>query len=124
MARRKAVEPEEQFSLFSTAVEKPVEMDADIRGRILQRRRQVLIHSCIYYRFSENVVSDAKWTEWAVELEQLQAKYPEIAANTPWAAAFQGFDHSTGFDLPIHDPRVVAEARGILEEAKRRGDIP
>ena len=46
-------------------------MDLDVvRERIAQRRRQILVHSIIYYRFNENIITDHTWAEWAKELVQ------------------------------------------------------
>ena len=87
---------------------------------IQRRRRQVLIHSIIYYRMNENIVTDAQWASWAVELEELQKKYPEIAARVPYAEAFEDFDHSSGYDLPLDDPSAVNTARYILRIHKQR----
>ena len=39
---------------------------------IKRRRLQLLIHSCIYYEYNTNLVSDNQWTTWAIELEELQ----------------------------------------------------
>lgn len=80
---------------------------------IQQRRLQVLVHSCIYYNLNKNLVSDATWDKWARELVQLQADYPKIAEKVIWAEAFDGFDGSTGFDLPIHDDWVVNKAKQL-----------
>lgn len=64
------------------------QMKNDEIAELIQRRRlQVLIHSCIYYEFNESIISDTKWSEWALELEQLQAKYPKIANKVRWASA-------------------------------------
>ena len=46
---------------------------------ILQRRLQMLVHSYIYYELNDNIISDNTWSKWAVELADLQNKYPEIA---------------------------------------------
>ena len=43
----------------------------DIAELINRRRRQLLVHSIIYYRFDKNIVSDSVWTEWAIELADL-----------------------------------------------------
>ena len=53
--------------------------DNDIAELIKRRRLQILVHSCIYYEFNESIVDDATWAKWAVELEQLQTAYPDIA---------------------------------------------
>lgn len=66
---------------------------------IKRRRRQILVHSFIYYELNQNIISDNQWSEWATELEDLQSKYPDIADKTEYADVFQGFDHSTGANL-------------------------
>ena len=87
--------------------------ELNIAEKIQQRRLQILIHSCIYYEFNRNVISDRQFDIWAKELVQLQKDYPEIAKQVDWAEAFEGFDGSTGFDLPIKDKWVQNKARKI-----------
>lgn len=76
----------------------------EISELIKRRRLQILIHNCIYYEFNQNLITDTQWSIWALELEQLQTKYPDIAKQVVWADAFKGFDHSTGYNLPLRDP--------------------
>ena len=85
-----------------------------IAERIARRRRQLLIHSIIYYRFDDNLITDAQWTHWAIELENLQADYPDIAEKCPYAKEFVGFDHSTGYNLPLGDIWANRKARQLL----------
>lgn len=92
----------------------------EIAAKIAQRRRQVLVHSILYYRFGESIIPDHKWAEWARELVALQAQYPEIAAACPLAEAFQDFDASTGYDLPLGDPYYYWVAQWLLTEHQRR----
>ncbi len=89
-------------------------MERTVADIITQRRRQVLVHSVIYYKLNENIVSDSKWSQWAEELEDLQRQYPDIAKRCPYAKAFEGFDHSTGCDLPLDDEWVNSKARQLL----------
>ena len=70
---------------------------------IKRRRLQLLIHSCIYYEYNTNLVSDNQWATWAIELEELQIKYPKIAEQVIWAEAFKDFDHITVNILPTRD---------------------
>ena len=86
----------------------------EIAELIHRRRQQILVHSVIYYRMNDNIISDAQWTKWAVELEELQRQYPEIASKCKYAKEFKGFDHSTGFSLPLNDPWAVNKARYLL----------
>ena len=82
---------------------------------INRRRRQLLVHSIIYYKMNDNTISDDTWSKWGQELEELQDKYPEIAAKQPYAKEFEGFDHSTGMSLPLNDPWGVNKARQLLQ---------
>lgn len=86
----------------------------DIRTLILRRRLQVLVHSCVYYVFNENIVSDHTWSQWAKELADLQEKYSEIAKRVDYAEEFKGFDGSTGFHLPTRNPEIMNKAEYLL----------
>lgn len=74
-------------------------MTKDIRSLIKRRRRQVLVHSYIYYVLNDNIISDEQWSKWAEELEQLQKQYPEESADVELYEEFKKFDHSTGANL-------------------------
>jgi hypothetical protein len=87
---------------------------SDIKELINRRRRQILVHSIIYYSFDENIISDAQWSKWAEELVQLQKQYPDIACECVYADAFKTFDGSSGFDLPLNDPRAYNTALRLL----------
>ena len=86
----------------------------EIAELITRRRRQLLVHSIIYYHMNNNIITDNQWTKWAIELEELQRDYPEIAKNCPRAKEFENFDHSTGYNLPLNDPYAVDTARRLL----------
>lgn len=64
---------------------------------------------------NDSLISDALWTKWAIELENLQASYPDIAKKCPYADAFERFDHSTGYDLPLNDPWGLQRAMQLLK---------
>ena len=87
----------------------------DIAAKIAQRRRQILVHSILYYRFGDIIIPDYKWAEWAKELTVLQEQYPEIAEQGPYAEAFKGFDPSTGYNLPLGDPAAYSRAVWLLD---------
>lgn len=89
-----------------------------IQELITRRRRQILVHSVIYYKLNENLISDSLWASWALELEQLQAQYPELAAVCPYAEAFTSFEHSTGMNLPLDDAWAVRTAQRLVAYAR------
>lgn len=90
-----------------------------IIAKINQRRRQILVHSVIYYMMDDSIISDATWAKWAKELEELQRQYPDIAEQCVYADAFRGFDHSTGFNLPLRDEWANNKARQLLARRKK-----
>ena len=81
---------------------------------IKRRRLQLLIHSCIYYRLNDNIISDHKFDRLAKELVELQEKYPEISKQVEWYDAFKDWDGSTGAFLPLGDPWVISKAKYLL----------
>jgi hypothetical protein len=87
---------------------------------INRRRRQILVHSVIYYRMNDSIISDEMFDKIAKDLVELQAKYPEIAETTDYAEYFRDFDGSSGFDLPLERPEIVAKAYYLLNIYKRR----
>lgn len=89
-------------------------MDKAIKEKIQRRRLQILVHSCIYYEFDTNIISDAKWNEWAKELVDLQRQYPEESSAVIWNDVFQDFDGSTGMDLPVKNSWVMNKASELL----------
>ena len=92
--------------------------DLEIAEQIQQRRFQILIHSCIYYQFNSNIISDKQFDSWAKELAQLQLDYPEIAKQVLYAEEFEGFDGTTGFDLPLENEWVMKKAQKLLGKSK------
>ena len=86
-----------------------------IKALILRRRLQVWVHSMIYYNLNANIVSDAVWSRWAEDLECLQTMYPKLANEVEYADVFQGFDHSTGANLPDDNEQINSKAAYLLK---------
>lgn len=112
------------MALFETKA-KPVASEVlrsnDIAAKIQQRRYQMLVHSLLYYELDISLVSDDKWSEWALELVNLQKANPDIAKTVIFANAFENFDGSTGFDLPYRDAQIVHIARRLLKASSEPG---
>lgn len=81
---------------------------------IQQRRYQMLIHSCIYYKLDDNYISDQQWNEWAHELAELQNKYPNISKEVTLYEYFEDWDGSSGAFLPLDLPWVIQKAKALL----------
>jgi hypothetical protein len=74
-----------------------------IAEKIKQRRRQMLVHSYLYYEKDVNIVSDSKWSQWAMELVQLQQSNPDVAKTVEYAELFEDWDGSSGVFLKYDD---------------------
>lgn len=79
-----------------------------------RRRRQILVHSYIYYKLDKNLIEDTQWSKWALELYNLQIKYPKESQAAPLYDEFVGFDYSTGSDLPLDADWIKQDAEMLL----------
>jgi hypothetical protein len=91
-----------------------------IAEKIQRRRYQMLVHSYIYYEMNENIISDNQWSQWAVELAQLQSKYPNIAKQVIYAEDFEGWDGSSGAFLSYtNKPNIPISAHFLLKNMQK-----
>lgn len=75
--------------------------------RIKHLRSMLLIHSYLYYRMDEPIVTDEQWQLWAEELKILQK---DGNINIGWYdKAFADWDGTTGMHLP-EDKWIVTKA--------------
>lgn len=95
--------------------------DLKILQRIKQLRLQILIHSCIYYKFNCNIWTDDNFDKHADELISLQTKYPNHSKKVVWYQDFKDYNFPSGFDLPYSHPWVVSKANYILKLHNLRG---
>lgn len=86
----------------------------DIREIITRRRNQILVHSAIYYKYNQNVISDLQFDKWCNELVDLQQKYPNEASLCVHHDCFKDFDGSSGFDLDYHTPQILNAAHRVM----------
>ena len=101
--------------------ERPINYDNSIAAKIQQRRYQMLVHSFLYYELDASIVSDPQWMDWAQELVSLQRAYPDIASKVIFADAFEGFDGSTGCDLPYNTEQIENIAYRLLRSNNVEG---
>lgn len=91
-----------------------------IAEKIQRRRYQMLVHSFIYYEMNENIISDSQWSQWAVELAQLQSKYPNISKQVIYAEDFEGWDGSSGAFLTYaNKPNILISAHFLLKNMQK-----
>jgi hypothetical protein len=90
-----------------------------IKEKIKQRRRQMLVHSYLYYELDENIVADSKWSKWAFELAELQKHYPKESNEVEYAELFRDWNGSSGADLK-YDESIIECANRILALSKKK----
>ncbi len=83
-----------------------------VREKILQRRRQMVVHSYIYYWLDDSIVTDHQWQAWAEELRALQELFGWEGVGY-FDSVFKDWDGSTGCDLP-KGPETISKARQLL----------
>lgn len=94
-----------------------------LRQLIRRRRRQMLIHSFLYYRMNTNLISDQQFDAWAKELADLQKEHPKISRHLEFYSLFKDWDGSTGYHLP-YLPQIEAVAKRLLGRSDRIVKVP
>lgn len=98
---------------------KPSKEDPGIIELIERRRRQIAVHSELYYRMNESIISDHTFDQWCKELVELQLRHPHVARAAALYDKFKDFDGSTGFHL-TGDPWVLSKAMNLLDYHRKR----
>jgi len=86
-----------------------------ITEKIEQRRRQILVHSCLYYQMDSSYISDATFDNWCKELVEMQQNHPSESKVGIYYDYFKDFTGSSGFDLPYNMPEIQRKALQLLE---------
>lgn len=92
-----------------------------VASLIERRRRQILVHSILYYKLDRPLIADHVYDSWAQELITLQREHPEVSEAVAYHRdAFRNFTSSTGYDLPLDDERANRVARDLLTYSERK----
>ena len=73
---------------------------------INRRRRQILVHSYLYYELNTNLIQDHIFDKWCRELVQLHSKYPTESKRAVFSSVFIGWTGFSGYDLLSKDESV------------------
>lgn len=94
--------------------------DIPIEDQINHLRRNIMVHSVLYYRYDQNLKNDYDYDRLGQKLIELQAKYPEASERVPYLLdVFRNYAGTTsGFDLPLDDPYAQRTSLWLL---RRRG---
>ena len=86
----------------------------DPRFVLHQRARQFLVHSFLYYRLGEPVLSDSAFDRLAQELTELHAALPDVAL--PYAEVLEPAlgPEASGYAIRTYPPEIVTTAFKVL----------
>lgn len=99
----------QQFHRTSLLDNYKPQLNNSICELIKRRRRQMMVHSYIYYRLGTSIIDDYTFDKWAYELKDLQNKYPLESQYTELYEEFKDWDGSTGFNLDTYLFSHIAE---------------
>lgn len=93
-------------------------MDHDILDLINRRENQILIHSCIYYKFNDNLIEDWQYDNMGKDLIELAREYPDEFKASYHYEDFINYvnsDTPSGYDLPFSSYEVLSKAVYLLQ---------
>lgn len=104
----------QELSRMKKTFMKDANLDELLKELIKRRRKQILVHSFLYYRMNHTEIDDHKYDQLGKDLQFLQSTFPELAKQVIYHEHFENYTETTsGFDLPIYLPEIVAEAQGL-----------
>ena len=88
----------------------------NIKAKMQQRIRQILVHSCIYYEYDMNIVDDSTYDRWGNELVELIKKYPQHLKELEFGMKFTHYvEMPSGFNLSYRHPDIMRKAQYLLK---------
>jgi hypothetical protein len=95
-----------------------------IEDQINHLRRNVMVHSVLYYRHDRPIKTDHEYDRLGKRLIEMQEKYPEESERVPYLLeTFRNFTGTTsGFDLPLDDPYAQRTAWWLLDRLDKKED--
>lgn len=93
----------------------------DIKELINRRRRQVHVHSVIYYHLGKNLIPDWQFDHWSEELAEAHMMNPDLVHQGYEHRVFASWTGDTGMHLPLTED-AVSVAHHLLRYKERHGD--
>lgn len=83
-------------------------------------RRNVIVHSVIYYRFNRNLILDGEYDQMCKQLYEMQKARPWTCKKACFPEDFINYDPSTGMNFTDH-PWGIRAAERLLKSYKQGG---
>ena len=109
------IEGQPTLSLF--LLKGDVIMNQEILDLINRRENQILLHSCIYYKFNDNLIEDWQYDSIGKDLLELAKDYPDEFKASYHYEEFIDYvnsDTPSGFNLRYSTVENVSKAMHLL----------
>ena len=104
---------------FAESFPNPEDPTAEL---IKRRRLQMLIHSCLYYELDNELISDAQFDTWALELAELLSKHSNVYSDR-FDQYFEDWTGDTGMHFNHRDPWVLSRAEYLVKLHEKRNNV-
>lgn len=88
-----------------------ININTNVLELINRRRRQIVVHSYLYYKDNTSLISDYQFDCWSKELVLLHQKHPRESEKAVFPEAFSGWTGFSGYDLFSKDSLTEVWAR-------------
>ena len=85
--------------------------NTDQLANLNRLRRNVIIHSVIYYRFNRNIIENSDYDQLCNRLAKMQEEHPELCEMAVFSEDFRDYDRCTGMQFIDHEWGVRAAER-------------
>ncbi len=85
-----------------------------------QRLRQFLVHSYLYYKLDESIISDTEYDRICMELRELLKRHPE--ADLPFRKIAEKAlgDEASGYSIRQYPPSIISVSMHLLYQNNYR----
>lgn len=90
---------------------KNININTTILELINRRRRQIVVHSYLYYKGNTSLITDYQFDLWCKELVELHKNHPRETEKAVFPEAFAGWEGFSGYDLFSKDTMTEVWAR-------------
>lgn len=81
-------------------------------------RRNVIVHSVIYYRFNKNLIGDSDYDQLCVRLDTMQRENVDLCNEAVYSEDFKDYNPSTGMNFADHEWGIRAAQRLLTSSSR------
>lgn len=83
-------------------------------------QRNFLVHSFLYYRLNENIISDEEYDRRCKKLIDIMYRFPELTSNSPYYTLCEPVKEiGSGYYITEYPPQIISRAFHLLYNIKK-----